>query len=287
MTWKFDVALDSGERFIARFYPPGREWVLDFEPDLLKRSAALGLVVPQVVADARSGPPSPVPYLLYRRIEGSTLADCWSRMDGAARRRAAQGLSAALERLHAVAIDGWGELVTAWRARETSWGGYIRRAIDEGLAAGGALPDLSPGLLETIGFIRAGLHALTPPERSGLVWADLSPDNVLTDRDGGFVGLLDFDTCIAGELCAHLGYCSAAHLGSGFYEALRHAWRQQPTEEEAARTELYSVVRAMVIAKFACRGPLPTGVPRRPLEKLLPGLRPAAESLHARLEHRV
>jgi aminoglycoside phosphotransferase (APT) family kinase protein len=285
MTWKFDVALGSGERFIVRFYPPGREAVVDYEPDLLRRSAALGHPVPVVVTDARSGPSSRLAYVLYRRLEGSTLGDRWSQLDEAARQRAARHLSAALKRLHTVAIEGWGEPVTAWRARDTSWVGYVGRVIDEGMVVARKMRALPPDLLETVRSIRAGLGSIPPPERPGLVWADVSPDNVLIDPDGGLVGLLDFESCLVGELCANLGYCFAGQVGTGFYEALRAAWMEELTEAEAARIDLYPVVRAMRIAKFA-HGPLPTGLPRRSLEDLLPGLRPAAESWRRRLEQR-
>jgi Ser/Thr protein kinase RdoA (MazF antagonist) len=280
------VALASGERFILRFYPPGREAVIDYEPDLLQRSAEVGLPVPDVVIDARFGPRSPWPYLVYRRLEGSTLGDCWSELDATARRRAARELAAALELLHTLAIEGWGELVTAWHARESSWEQFVCGAIDEGVVVARDSRALSPDLLVAIVSIRAGLGSIAPPERSGVVWADVSPDNVLIDRDGGLAGLLDFESCVGGELCTNLGYCLAAQMGTGFYEALRDAWGAEPTELEAARIELYAVVRAMRIAKFADRGPMPAGGPRPTVEAFLPGLRPAAESLRRRLEHR-
>jgi aminoglycoside phosphotransferase (APT) family kinase protein len=285
MTWKFDVALGSGERFIVRFYPPGREGVVDYEPDLLRRSAAAGLPVPMVVTDARCGPSSPLAYVLYRRLEGSSLGDCWSELDGPARQRVARQLSAVLKRLNTVAIEGWGELVTAWRARETSWVEFVGRVIDEGMAVANETRALPAELLETVRSIRAALGSIPPPERPGLVWADVSPDNVLIDPDAGVAGLLDFESCIGGELCANLGYCFAGQVGTGFYEALREAWMDEATEAEAARIELYPMVRAMRIAKFA-HGPLPTGRPRDSLEDLLPGLRPATERLRRRLEQR-
>jgi len=238
-----------------------------------------------VVTDARSGPSSPLAYVLYRRLEGSSLGACWSELDEAARQRVARQLSAVLKRLHPVAIEGWGELVTAWRARDASWLEFVGRVIDEGMPVASKTRALPAELLETVRSIRAGLGSIPPPERPGLVWADVSPDNVLIDPDAEVVGLLDFESCSCGELCANLGYCFAGQVGTGFYEALREAWIEEATEAEEARTELYPVVRALRIAKFA-HGPLPTGRPRDSLEDLLPGLRPAAESLRRRLEQR-
>jgi aminoglycoside phosphotransferase (APT) family kinase protein len=285
MTWKFDVAVSSEERFIVRFYPPGREGVIDYEPDLWRRCAGAGVKVPEVICDGRSGPPSPRPYVLYRRLPGATLGECWEGLDTTARRRAAVELAAALDRLHTVSVAGWGELVSAWQAREAYWEAFVAGAIDEGLAAGHAFRALSPELMETVGAIRARLDAVAPPERSGVVWADVSPDNLVIEAEGGLAGLLDFESCIGGELCSNLGYCLAAHAGSGFYEALRDAWVED-IDRNAARVELYAVVRAMVIAKFAGRGSMPAGEPRPRVEDFLPGLLPAAESLRRRLQER-
>ena len=188
--------------------------------------------------------------------------------------------------MQTLSIEGWGELATAFHAREPSWKEFVCHAIDEGMTVARDARAISPDLLATIRSIHAGIDAIAPPLRSGVVWADVSPENVLVDHSGGLVGLLDFESCIGAELCANLGYCFAAQLGTGFYDALRNAWVEEPTESHAARTELYTVVRAMRIAKFADRGPMPAGAPRPTVEQFLPGLRPAAESLRRWLEQR-
>ena len=283
MTWKFDVATGSAERFIVRFYPPGREGVVDYEPDLLRRCSSLGAPVPSVVADARSGPSSKHPYVVYRRIEGLSLADHWEHLSEPRRADLCVQIKEALEALHSLDIDGWGELVTSTSARDTSWSELASRALDVGLSASRRSGALSSDLLADLARVRDRLDRFAAPTRGGLVWADVKPDNILVNERGDLAGLLDFESCIGGELCANLGYCFASHAGTSFFEALSRAWAPAPGEEPA-RPELYAVVRAMLIAQFAAKeDPLPGGLRRRTVEDFLPGLRPAVERLRQRL----
>ncbi len=283
MTWKFEVRANDEERFIARFYPPGREHVLEYEPDLLRRCARTGVPVPLVVADGRSGPRAPRPYLLYRRIPGQPLADRWVEMSQEQRLRVARQLLAALRLLFTVPIEGWGELVTGRRARDDSWEQLLARAFEEGLATAQRSQTLEAGLIRALLDLRGSLAALPPPQGGGLVWADVSPENVLVDEVGNLTGVLDFESCVGGASCANLGYCLASHFGTGFYESLRDAEEVEESSVFASHTELYAVIRALLIAQFAAPGPMPGGLPRKPVEEFLPGFRPATENLRRRL----
>src|SRR5437868_2572025 len=69
MTFKYTVVSGGGARFIVRFYPPGREDVVEYEPDVVRRCRSGGLRVPEVIADSRSGPPAPLAYMAYRMID--------------------------------------------------------------------------------------------------------------------------------------------------------------------------------------------------------------------------
>jgi aminoglycoside phosphotransferase (APT) family kinase protein len=282
MTWKIDVALPTGERVIVRLYPPGREGVVAYEPDLLRRCAAAGVAVPLVVADSRTGPPAPQPYVAYRKIEGVPLSARWPSLPKRSRERVAGDLVEAIFRLHALRIEGYGELLSAWLARHESWAAFVREAFDEGLASP-ACSQLPGGLVDDLVAIRRRLDRLPPPGASGLVWGDVSPTNALIDSGDRLVGLLDFEGCLGGDAAMNLGCCLAGHLGTGFYEAIREAWPDLLTEEESARVALYAVVRGMRLVKYHHRPRLPTGRARTPLAELLPGLGPAAADLRARL----
>ncbi|HOV66529.1 MAG TPA: phosphotransferase, partial [Bacillota bacterium] len=117
----------------------------------------------------------------------------------------------------------------------------------------------------------------------GLVWGDVSPTNILVDRSGQLMGLLDFEGALAGDVVLNLGYCFASRYTSEFYRTIRSAWGAPTSDELCTRIELYAVLRGMRITKYAHNRNLPTGQPRMPIEELLPGFVVAASRLREKI----
>ena len=278
MTWKFRVTVSSGEEFVVRFYPPGREHVLNYEPDVLRRCAEAGVPVPEVKIDSRTGPQAPRPYIMYRRIKGETLLDRWPSTSAPTRRSIATQLIEHIYKLNTIPVEGFGELITATQAHNKSWIGFLHKSLVEGLDVARQHSTLSPDLIVNVGIILDHLDNLRLPSDGGLVWGDVSPANVIVNENDQVAGLIDFEGALGGDVALNLGYCFAGYYPSGFYEAVLAGWPETITQELLLRIELYAVVRGMRIAKYAHKS-LPGGKSRIPVEEFLPGFASAATRL--------
>lgn len=84
MIFKVLVQTNDHARFIVRFYPAGRDSVVDFD-------RTCGHVVvesdacPAVIADSRSGPEAHLAYVAYDMIEGERLSEALPHMGRCAR----------------------------------------------------------------------------------------------------------------------------------------------------------------------------------------------------------
>jgi aminoglycoside phosphotransferase (APT) family kinase protein len=278
MTYKFIASLHIGTRYVIRFYPETRANVVRSEPDLIRRCAAAGLMVPQILTDSRSGPKARLQYCIYKWIDGVLLEDSLPSLDDLTLNAVAAELVEHLERLQTITVTGYGELVEANTACFATWQSFVSRTFTEGFqgaARAGLWPDGMRADMETVLRYAMSRPSVGPPV---LTWGDVSPEHILLDSSNHIIGLLDFESGMAAEFLLNLGYCYARYGGTRFFEAFHHAWKPPTDEEQKARVSLYVVLRAMRIAKFADM-PLPTNHPRMSIIQLLPGLRPAINHL--------
>lgn len=272
MTHKVLVQHPMFGEFIVRFYPTERSHVVNYEPDLFTRLHTVGIVCPEVIADSRSGPSSNLSYVVYRPIPGVTLDSRMSLMDDAALAQIASDIADILKRISRLEVQGFGDLINAELGASNTCRQFINSAfgIDfSSLQASGILPsEWCERLIE----LRANLRTIDLPLSPSLAWGDLSPQNVIVDRNNRVAGIIDLESMIACDALTTAGFFFARHGKTRLYAALRSHifWN-----DNAPRFHLYSVLRAVRILRYASL-PLPTGIARIPIEKLLPG---AGESL--------
>ncbi|HYK01022.1 MAG TPA: phosphotransferase [Thermoanaerobaculia bacterium] len=277
MTFKYTVVSGGGARFIVRFYPPGREDVVEYEPDVVRRCRSSGLRVPEVVADSRSGPPAPLAYMAYRMIDGIALRD---RLADLADREMHSVCASVAEQMRAMAevrIDGYGDLTSAHEAQYTTWQSFIRAAFEDGIAAAGRRMLLEDALIDTLRTVCDHLDRFAAPETPVLTWGDLSPDNIIV-QGGRLAGLIDFEGVLGGEPELNLGYVRARYRETPFYEALLAHW--PCVDHDQPRTALYVVVRGLrlLIHRHEL---LPTGERRQATESFLSDFAAAVNELRA------
>ncbi|MBU9224075.1 phosphotransferase family protein [Burkholderia multivorans] len=280
MTFKCRVRTVRDDDVIVRFYPSSRSAVVQQEPDLLMRCRRAGFSVPQPIGDSRTGPSAPLNYVVYRYIEGATMAVRLSELDDARRNVLAQDLARHLYRLHELEFDGAGELATGWTARDASWASFVSDSMSAGLLAVRRRQLLEPTVADEIERVmRAGPPAL-PCVTGRLVWGDINFGNILVEDDGSIAGLIDFEGCLSGDPMATLGYAAAVHGTDPFFVRLAQAWPLTLTEEQTALVDWYALLRALRLAPYV-HLPLPTGRPRDPLISIVPGMIPALRRLAA------
>lgn len=282
MTFKFTVTLVDRSRFVLRFYPASRTHVVQYEPDLFRRCAAHGISVPKMVTDSRSGPKATHAYCIYEYLEGIPLADRLPTLDEATVTHIAADLLRSLQMLQAVEVRGFGELIESRHARFNEWPEFLDTVFTEGIE-GAVRSKLWPEVvLDELRELHGRIHMFPQPFAPTLALGDLSPENILIDTNNCFTGLLDLEGAVASEILLNAGYCYARGPVSPFFTALARAWPKRLTACDWDRINLYAIVRALSIARFTDQ-PLPSGLPRMPIERLLPGVGRAIKSLRSRL----
>jgi aminoglycoside phosphotransferase (APT) family kinase protein len=254
--------------------------VIATEPALLGRCRDVGLPVPQVLAESRTGPAAHLPYIVYRWIEGDVLADRLRTLPVDRQDAVAAHLGELLSRFRGVVCEGFGELVDGTRAQERSWEDFLASSVALGLEAIARYDLLAPSLQERL---RAALHqmrGLSPIGESTLVWGDVSFENVLIGQDDRVAGLIDFESCLSGDPLATLGFCYAAQGNHPFCSRLLSASPEAAGASARQRVALYAVLRLLRLAPHAHQA-LPTGYPRDDLIDIFPGFLPALSELTA------
>ena len=277
MTFKYRVRTERGDDVMVRFYPTGRSSVVRQEPDLVTRCKEAGLPVPVVIGDSRSGPPAPLDYMVYSRIAGETLADSLPNLDETQLKRLATDLARHLRHLQKVTIKGAGDLVSGTAAGETSWETFVTHSMKLGLDAVRKHALLAPSLASALErAVQAGPPA--PVRLTGrLVWGDINFENILVTENATVAGLIDFEGCLSGDPLATLGYCHAAQGTSPFFRILLRVWPAFVSERHAW-VAWYALLRALRLARYAHLA-LPTGRPRDPLVRIVPGIVSAISTL--------
>jgi len=280
MTHKCRVYTEGGEDVIVRFYPLSRSALVNQEPDLLLRCHHAGLPVPQPIGDSRSGPSAPLNYVVYRRIDGKTVANQLPHFDQARRCILAEDLALHLHHLQNIAFEGSGELASSTTAKYASWSSFVEDAMYAGMAAIKQHMLLEPQLINDIErVIHLGLPAFArAPQR--LVWGDINFGNILVRADGHIAGLIDFEDCMSGDPLATIGYAAAVHGTNPLLSELQQAWPASLTKDDKYFIAWYALLRSLRLALYA-HLPLPTGRPRDPLIRIVPGIIPALRRIAA------
>lgn len=281
MTFKFAALLPTGEQYLVRFYPPSRSAVVAYEPDILHRCSEAGLPVPEVVADSRTGPPTPLQYMVYKIIKGVPLSERFPGLTTESQEEIAEQLVTCLCMLQQIPIIGYGDLTDGIRAQFGSWQAFIQRSFTEGISVAKQYNLLTSKMITNLKIAARELEQFPVQRPSGLAWGDISPDNILIGPHRRSIGLLDFEGVLAADILLNLGYCYARYHETDFFKSIVCAWPNRLTNDHWRKIELYAILRALRIFKYAHQ-PLPTGHPRTPIEQLLPGFQSALKKLSKR-----
>ena len=278
MTFKFLVTLSTGQKYIVRFYPRSRSFVVRYEPDIIGRCQAAGLPAPEVICDSRNGPRTELEYMIYPFINGTSLSEVYSSLEEAARMKIADQLVPLIAKISEIALEGFGELLDGQRAKLNSWSEFLEQTCHTGIVSARRYGLFSERDICNLESLLPELTSLPPLQSGRLVWGDISLENLIVEKDGSIAGILDFEGALSGDHLVNLGFCHARCYGTGFFEALIRAWPERFSEDQQRNIKLYSLLRALRLAKFA-HLPLPTGVPSDRIINVLPGFGPALYDL--------
>ncbi len=279
MTQKFAVTDVAGARYILRIYPEYRSDVVRYEPDLLRRCRDAGTRVAEVIADSRTGPATSFSYMIYRMVPGERLTLHLPALTASAKDRLAREIAEQLELMAGITMTGYGDLQDSHTSKRASWRGFLEDAFRQGIAAVQRLALLPLDLIERLQKVEGCSDSFPVSPAPGLVWSDVSTDNILVDSDGRLMGLIDFESCLAGDPLLCLGYCAALYGRGGLTQLLTSAWRPPLGLAENAWMDLYAVVRVLRIAPYHANKFLPCGAAFAPLLQTFTGFEAALRRL--------
>jgi hypothetical protein len=274
MTFKYLVSLPAKD-YIVRFYPPGREHVVAYEPDLINRCRERGMRVPKVIASSRTGPMASLQYMAYEMVPGVPLSGRLPALSEGCLSRICSTLIDELRFLERVEISGFGELIESTWAASESWLSFVKQTFADGIEFVRDQSLLPLKVINGLDSIGQRIDSFSYTGTSALCWGDISAENIIVSEDQEIAGLLDFEGVLGAEFDLNLGYLRARYSGSKFYSTVARCW-PGACETTSARSALYVLVRALRLSLHTCQ-PLPTGTPRTPLETFLPGFKEAFE----------
>jgi aminoglycoside phosphotransferase (APT) family kinase protein len=283
MTHKYLVSAQGNEQFVVRFYPRARSFVVEYEPDIVRRCRAHGVRVPEVIADSRSGPSAGLAYMAYRMIPGTTLQERIEKGVQTEFGLVCPEIVAQLQLLGEIRMEGYGDVLNGTRAASPTWIEFMQKSFAAGLSAAIARHLLTPAHVDAITVIRKCLDVFAAPESARLAWGDFSPENVIVDQRGQLAGFVDFEGVVAADFDLSLGYLRARYAASHFYSAMVRHWPSRCPGEP--RTALYALVRALRLLPHSGE-PLPVGCEREPIEVFLPDIGSAVDEVLAWVRRR-
>jgi len=281
MNHKFKVTLRDDSAYGFRFYPSGRERIVNFEPDLISRYAAVGLPVPKVLTDSRSGPAVGQCYMVYHWIEGQPMDKRMPFLRPNQLTLIARELVEFLKSFTRLPVAGFGELESATKARYRTWREFLETSLAESLTAPGG----NQWDQETVKIFKAAVElaaSAAPEQKPVLAWGDISPENIVLDDQDRIAGMLDFEGTLAADFSLTIGYCQARFLNTPFFESLWRAWPKNERGSSDQTLQILALLRGLRLARFA-GSPLPTGQARKPLGQILPGFPEALNRLRSQL----
>lgn len=268
MTLKVKVTLADERELLVRSYPPGRETIAEFEPELLERLLQAGASVPTPLSYSTHFSDA---YLIYEMLPGVSLDRFITRLTSGELERVAQAVFEQLTILASLEVSGWGDMKSAVCADCDTW-----RAFVFSLNLSQLYPNAPSWLVKATDKLRWIAETRVAPLRSTLVWTDLSPENIIVNEKGHFIGLIDLESVMALEPDATYGYLDARYRFTRFHQFFTSPFLIGAKSQDLR--SIYALIRALRILPHRLE-PLPAGGVRDPLHIFLPGLEEACKNV--------
>lgn len=257
MTDKFIFSQD-GQRYIARCYPPGREWLAEVEYRYLNLFDSFHIKVPKACQFKKDGQAM----LVYEMLEGYILSEVYETLSDAIKETLCRDVVIHYKKISAILETGFGQVIGYRTYAHTSWNDFLSEAI-----AGAVTVFKAQGNKEKIQLCRS-LSAYAkklPTMASSLVWGDISTDNIIVKSDGALVGFIDFEGLIAGDPLFGLGHLIAHEQETDFVNRLFRLYGVS----DRRRVDFYAVLRYCRLLPYGSQK-LPNGAERMPIEQFIP-----------------
>jgi Ser/Thr protein kinase RdoA (MazF antagonist) len=278
MNYMFKVRSAAEDLCVVRIYPPGREKVALYEPQLLHRLRQAGCCVPEVVGYATVPQVELPAYCVYRFIPGSSLESRQRWLGRSSLRAIGQKIVENLSLMAACRVSGFGGLVTHESADDDSATSFFFRSLRRGIERAEESGVLSAAVIGRMRSLLETVSSEVSKFDGALAWGDLAPSNIILDAEDNLAGLIDFESTFALDRALSFGYFLALAPDHPLLAVLIQEARSSRFGLDEGRMNLCAVLRAARMARFAHRN-LPSGASQRPIESILPGAKSALSDL--------
>lgn len=257
MTDKY-IFSQQGQRYIARCYPPGREWLAEAEFRYLKLFESLHIKVPKTCQFKKDGQAM----LVYEMLEGQPLSEVYEILSDAVKETLCRDIVCHYKKIAHVRGTGFGQMTGFRSYAHLSWTDFLEEAIAGAETVFKVQRDKEK--LQLCRILSTYAEQISPMKPS-LVWGDLSMDNIIVKADGTLSGFIDFECLIAGDPLFGLGHLIAHEQETDFVNRLFRLYGVCDRQ----RVDFYAVMRYCRLLPYSCQK-LPNGEERTPIREFLP-----------------
>jgi hygromycin-B 4-O-kinase len=195
---------ESGEEVVLRIpRDPRKSGRFEGEVWALERAAEAGVPVPKVLAVKERGEDR---FLLETRVPGRTLRELLPNLEGEGKVESFKQIGEHTAQIHTVKTEGFGWLREGGKGVFGTWPEFLEKSATRHMEY---LREQRLITQEEEAKIKRFFSQRAPSlskEESRLVHRDIQVENIMADEEGNVAGVLDFETCIAGDPAYDLAY---------------------------------------------------------------------------------
>lgn len=199
MTDKYSF-IHNGKKYIIRCFQQHRNNQPELEYKYLSLFQSMDIKAPVPCYYSRT---HQFPFLVYERLEGETLSDCFDSFDSKTQKTLCDEIAINYLKITKITNSHFGQIVNFKEFKDTSWKAFICDAIET--AKKMSLQNKDKKMLNCCEKLERFTSHIEEPA-PGLIWSDFSGDNIIVSKDGILSGFIDFEGLISGDPIFGIGY---------------------------------------------------------------------------------
>jgi hypothetical protein len=259
------------ENFVVRIFPKGRESILNFEPEVIKKAFGQGVKIPELLGDSREHNVNNISYIIYKYLPGRPLSEVYEKMGRVEKNSLIKEIVNNLFMLSRVSCNKFGPLDIGLNGKYESWKSFLFDSLANGKPYLKKHSELNSSLI-------SNLNSSFPNDqnqacvKSDLVWLDFHPENIIVNDSNKLEGFIDFEEMVSGDLKMALGYLFAREGSSNFFQEVYREYSNTDNSIILKEVEQYAFIRLCRIAPYL-KFDLPSGKKRDSLFVVFKGIK--------------
>lgn len=251
-------------QYILKINPIGRDNISIKESNAIKICNNYKINVPQLLICHKSDSIIENSFLLYKKLEGTSLNHIYKALNASEIEKITTQLSSHFNIISSINLPLAGDTIDFKKFTNQSWQDFLLQEIDGGIDF---LIKNKISTVDKIDNLRKQLENDVNKlelKESCFVWADFDPSNIIIDTNLNFNGFIDFEGVISGDPEYALG-CFIAKYGYDTFSSMLIG----KLDCNIKKLDLYAIIRYLRLIKYS-NDKLPTGKKRDEIKDFLP-----------------